>query len=282
MRRGSHTESKRRRRRLRFGTTVRDIEKAYKAAFPDRPPDPLSDVPALLLSKTEIHKRLRDGAKWYRAGEAMVAAGADDPRTVEEGLQCMRAGTRTQLQAVVTFCFQNMDYRSVDALEVLDRLTDHLLNLMHGVQVPYLLKARPNGNPDSVEKTRHKSACVAARDWLERCCGFSPKEAKELVLMHVKGLKKTTFEGWCKPHSRACMELQLQIRSGELRLFARRVGDANIRIVLDLFLGGTNSGGPPRSSAPSKSQLDGYLKRLDGEMSGFTHIETIARQYREA
>jgi hypothetical protein len=100
-----------------------------------------------------------------------------------------------------------------------------------------------------------------------------------LVLTRVKGLKKPTFEGWCKPRSPVRTHPKLQHKWTELQdtvRFCLRMGDKDIRNVLDRFLQDDRG---PRKSALSKSQLEGFLlKKLETREHGFTHIDTIASQ----
>jgi hypothetical protein len=105
-----------------------------------------------------------------------LVAAADDA-TQGLGLQLMRGGIRLLLQAVVSFCYQEMDYRFAQTLELLDRHAEHLLGLMCRIQTPYLLKGATNGNPDPIDEVERKAACVVARDWL-LLRGFSRRKPR--------------------------------------------------------------------------------------------------------
>ncbi len=278
MKRNKQLRPKRLRRK--FGTTIRQIEGAFKARFgPDHPPHPLFDAPVLLESKTDIHNQLRAGASCYRAGE--VLASDDDPRAQEAAADYMRHGVWAQLCAVVAFCHQNMDYRFCQDLGVLSHHADHLLDLMRGVQAPYLMKARPNGNPDPIKKVYQKANCVAARDWLQYCCGFSAKEAAHMVLDRVKDLKKATLEGWGKPHSRAKMQHEIEFACAHLRNVAHmavRHGDNDIRIVLDRFLEADDPKPEDKVRGPGPSALVGDPAAMHDLLAkvGFGYVDALA------
>ena len=95
-----------------------------------------------------------------------------------------------------------------------------------------------------------------------------------MVMDHVKDLKKTTLEGWGKPHTRAKMQQQIEFARARLRNVAHMCicdGDGDMHIVLDRFL-------RPDNAKPDLKTFN--LAEISAPLGtgGFARIQALARQ----
>jgi len=256
-----------------FGTTNGDYAASLGFGV-----DIVCDAPVLQASKAELHKLVRDGATRYRIGEELVelANVADDEDAKKTGLNMMRAGVYMQLQGMVAFCMQTMDYRFLDELGVVWQHTHHVWDLIRGVQAPYLMMANRKGGPHSTREIQRKADCVVALDCLQRRCGLSAQEAEAWLKKRLKTLPKGkgTIQGWGKPDRRKSMRGALEHSEGRLDSLLRLAdlaGQTDIRGMIEEFLRLTARS--PRSNKPLPQRIDECAKHS----RGFAYMDARAK-----